>query len=93
VTRFDRHGAHGRSGLCSLQALDHALLGSQRQRWDHAAAKLQALGQLDLTSLGQIRLLQAFGQLIENTDMHFGNLSLRPGATLTLAPVYDMLPM
>lgn len=93
VTRFDRHGSHGRSGLCSLQALDHALLGSQRQRWDHAAEKLEARGCLDISDLWQIRLLQAFGQLIENTDMHFGNLSLRPGIMLTLAPVYDMLPM
>src|SRR6202023_1184337 len=39
-----------------------------------------------------------FGQLIGNADMHDGNLSFRPraaasGAGLSLAPVYDMLPM
>jgi hypothetical protein len=39
-----------------------------------------------------------FGQLFGNTDMHDGNLSFRPWISaahraLSLAPIYDMLPM
>ena len=36
-----------------------------------------------------------FGQLIGNTDRHFGNLSfyVEDTGTLRLAPAYDMLPM
>jgi hypothetical protein len=39
--------------------------------------------------------LHAFGELIGNTDMHGGNLAfwLNDELPLTLAPVYDMLPM
>jgi hypothetical protein len=42
-----------------------------------------------------VRRIATFGQLIGNTDMHFGNLSFFHsfGAPLALAPVYDMLPM
>ncbi len=44
-----------------------------------------------------LRWLWAFGEMIANTDMHFGNASLimkdfgKP--TFSLAPAYDMLPM
>lgn len=41
--------------------------------------------------------LDTFGDLIGNTDRHFGNLSFFAEEArepkLTLAPVYDMLPM
>ncbi|TVP80016.1 MAG: hypothetical protein EA353_04940 [Puniceicoccaceae bacterium] len=39
--------------------------------------------------------VERFGELIANTDMHFGNLSyfLPDEAPYPLAPVYDMLPM
>ena len=39
--------------------------------------------------------LQAFGELIGNTDMHFGNLTLWLDDALPfrVAPAYDMLPM
>jgi hypothetical protein len=44
-----------------------------------------------------MRWLDAFGELIGNTDRHFGNLSFFVGEagalSLRLAPVYDMLPM
>jgi hypothetical protein len=48
------------------------------------------------TAVGRsLRTLYWFGQLIANTDMHFGNASLMRTATrpLDLAPSYDMLPM
>jgi hypothetical protein len=46
----------------------------------------------------RIRFLEAFGMLIFNGDRHFGNLSffadgLQARPQLSLAPVYDMLPM
>src|SRR5690606_717359 len=44
-----------------------------------------------------VRFLETFGQLIGNTDRHFGNITFfwdpLPRERLQLAPVYDMLPM
>jgi hypothetical protein len=42
-----------------------------------------------------MRWLDTFGQLIGNSDRHFGNLSffLEGDGRFRLAPVYDMLPM
>ena len=42
-----------------------------------------------------IRRLSAFGELIGNTDMHFGNLAffLTDALPWRVAPAYDMLPM
>ncbi|MBC7622431.1 MAG: HipA domain-containing protein [Aeromicrobium sp.] len=46
--------------------------------------------------LSAVARIYAFGQLIGNGEMHFGNLSFfaddTEKPTLTLAPVYDMLP-
>jgi hypothetical protein len=43
------------------------------------------------------RLWHAFGRLIGNSDMHFGNVSLwvddLAAGRFSLAPCYDMLPM
>jgi hypothetical protein len=43
----------------------------------------------------RIRILDAFGALIANTDRHFGNVMLfdHYGGPFELAPAYDMLPM
>jgi len=43
----------------------------------------------------RLRTLHAFGRLIGNSDMHFGNISLTHLRALPLAlvPSYDMLPM
>ncbi|MGA9521878.1 MAG: HipA domain-containing protein, partial [Myxococcaceae bacterium] len=59
------------------------------------ATRLQADGYMDAESARRIRWLDAFGQLIANTDRHLGNLSVfRTGAgRFELAPAYDMLPM
>ena len=40
-------------------------------------------------------MLATFGELIANTDRHFGNLAFfdRYDGRFALAPVYDMLPM
>ena len=42
----------------------------------------------------RLKLWDAFGQLIANTDRHYGNVSLLwNGKRWALAPCYDMLPM
>jgi AraC-like DNA-binding protein len=96
VERFDRHGEHGRSPLVSLGALDAALIGDGSANWTRLAQRLSDARLLDAHSVTHIEHLWWFGRLIANTDMHTGNLSfqpLGPPATLTPAPVYDMLPM
>ena len=92
--RFDRVGLHGRMPLVSLQAASDHFLGLSSQDWpDHAKAFVKE-GLLTNTDEARIELLWWFGRLIGNTDMHFGNVSLRftPNG-FTLAPIYDMLPM
>lgn len=91
VERFDRHGAHGRSGVCSWQALNAALCGLAGKSWADAGAALQQMGLITAACGAGLQRLWWFGRLIANTDMHDGNLAFRPG--LELAPVYDMLPM
>jgi hypothetical protein len=56
---------------------------------------MQQRGWLTDESVKQIQLLWWFGQMIANTDMHFGNLSffLDDALPLTPCPSYDMLPM
>lgn len=96
VERFDRIGAHGRRATLSLAALDDDLYG-QRDNWIAGARRLHHDGLLPEEDVERIRFLETFGQLIGNTDRHFGNLTffwqLQPTETLQLAPVYDMLPM
>ena len=94
VERFDRHGLHGRSPLCSLDTLEAAISPRASSSWPEAAALLHAQGWLDVDSVAVVQRLWWFGKLIANTDMHKGNLSWVPaGGVLQLAPTYDMLPM
>jgi len=93
--RFDRVGDRGRRGLVSLEALDSAFFGQMETPWLEAARRLVD----DLWISGQdahhMQVLWWFGTFIGNTDMHYGNISLHlsPSLPLTLAPVYDMVPM
>lgn len=94
VERFDRIGLHGRQGLISLAAVDDQFVGG-RAGWHPSALALVGQRLLSTEDADRIAWLSAFGALIANSDMHFGNLSLlfdgrRP---LRLAPSYDMLPM
>ena len=93
--RYDRVGAHGRRGVVSLRALHDAFDGPDSNQWPAVAAHLHAQGLIDAAALRSIRLRHAFGQLIGNSDMHFGNLAFWFDDTLPfrLAPAYDMLPM
>jgi len=95
VHRFDRHGLLGRSGLCSWAAINADWFGLPGRSWAEGAAALAAAGLIDAQAQAAVQRLAFFGQLIANTDMHDGNLSFEPGpaATLSVAPVYDMLPM
>jgi hypothetical protein len=96
VPRFDRVGAGGRRGVVSLESLHAAAVGSgARRNWPTAALELQHEGLIDAEAVATVRRLHAFGELIGNTDMHFGNLSFWLEDTLPfhVAPAYDMLPM
>lgn len=95
IPRFDRIGAGGRRGVVSLEALAASLIGMLTRDWLEAAAELQRRGWIDRDSLVVIQRLYAFGELIGNTDMHFGNLAFLLGDSLPLrvTPSYDMLPM
>jgi hypothetical protein len=91
VLRFDRHGEYGRSPVCSWLALNAALLGVTDHSWIAGAGALLRNKLITRDTADDVARIWHFGQLIANTDMHEGNLSFRPG--LSLAPVYDMLPM
>lgn len=93
--RFDRHPGGGRSGLVSLEALHNAAVGSTSRDWTELVGNLTNTGLTSTVTLKQTRRLQAFGELIGNTDMHPGNLSflLTDQQPFALSPAYDMLPM
>lgn len=90
VDRFDRHGEFGRSSVCSWLELNAALFGMTGP-WSEGADALLKANYISAETAREINLLQHFGRLIANTDMHDGNLAFLPG--LALAPAYDMLPM
>ena len=97
--RFDRHGLHGRSHVVALHAVHDAFVQGPRQHWAATCRALAQQRRLPAEAAAQAQALLHFGRLIGNTDMHFGNLSLRVAwadfarGRFTLAPVYDMLPM
>jgi hypothetical protein len=93
VERFDRMGPRGRRGVLSLGAIDDEYDG-HRDSWTQAALRMRADGRISSEDARRILFLEAFGQLIGNTDRHFGNLSFFTGEDrLKLTPTYDMLPM
>jgi len=96
VERYDRVGEQGRRGVIALGAVDDQFLG-QRDRFSLAAERLAKAGMLPEDDARQLALIEAFGMLIANEDMHFGNASLLATGPFDrrfrLAPVYDMLPM
>jgi hypothetical protein len=95
VERFDRVGERGRSPVLTLGALDDEYFG-KRDSWTAGAARLgEAPFSLPRADGARLRWLDVFGQLIGNTDRHFGNVAFLVGAqgALRLASAYDMLPM
>ncbi len=95
VDRFDRSGERGRRPVLTLGALDDEYFG-KRDSWTAAAGRLLSRPfSLTPADASRLRWLDAFGQLIGNTDRHFENVAffVEADATLRLAPAYDMLPM
>jgi hypothetical protein len=95
IPRFDRTAAGGRRGVVSLEALHAAAIGSHAREWTEAMAELERAGLVGDEAVAVARRTQAFGELIGNTDMHFGNLSfwLNDRLPFRVAPTFDMLPM
>ena len=97
--RFDRVGERGRLHVVALGAVHDAFVPVARQHWAATCEHLVAQRRLPPEAAAQVHALRQFGRLIGNTDMHFGNLSLRverddlTRGRFTLAPIYDMLPM
>lgn len=98
LERYDRCGAHGRIGVLSLAALDAEYVGAG-SGWSRVVGELAEQGLVAEADAARIRWLDAFGELIGNTDRHLGNISFyaespaMPIKGLALAPAYDMLPM
>ena len=92
--RFDRVGAKaGAAPFRSSHWTPAVTVNSTRGRLRRTVWRPISL--LSASDTDQIRLLDAFGALIANTDRHFGNITLFDDydGPFTLAPVYDMLPM
>ena len=100
--RFDRVGSHGRKHVVALGAVHAAFVPGRYEHWAATCDALARQGRLGAQDAQRVLLLLQFGQLVGNTDMHSGNLSLfAHGSSLreiakghfSLAPLYDMLPM
>lgn len=91
--RFDRTPQGGRIGMVSLQVYDAEYVG-EMDNWAATANRMAARQLLSAADARSLRLLEAFGVLIANTDRHYGNISLLlKDDDWTLSPTYDMLPM
>ena len=91
--RFDRTAQGGRIGMVSLQVYDAEYVG-QMDNWAATANRMAARQLLPEADARTLRLLEAYGVLIANTDRHYGNISLLlRGDDWALSPTYDMLPM
>lgn len=100
VERFDRTPINaanpqglGRIGMVSLMVYDAEYVGAM-DNWAATANRMQERGLLRPADARTLRLLEAYGMLIANTDRHYGNISLLlDDDDWALAPAYDMLPM
>jgi hypothetical protein len=94
VERFDRVGPRGRCETRSLYAIAAHELG-YLDDWTLAARDLLQRRRIDAEDARRMRWLDAFGQLIANTDRHFENVAFfgKETGQLRLAPAYDMAPM
>ncbi len=91
--RFDRVGVFGRMPLVSLQAVDAEFTGLG-SNWPAVMRALRDIGLISPQDVADAEFLWAFGRLINNSDMHLGNLSLAfEGRGFRVLPVYDMCCM
>lgn len=91
--RFDRSGEFGRLPLVSLQAVDNEFTGIG-SHWPTVMRGLERLSLVNRQDVYDAESLWCFGRLINNTDMHLGNLSLSfEDDVFRILPVYDMCSM
>jgi len=91
--RFDRAGEYGRMSMISLQYIDAEFTG-EGHGWHRAMHKLRKLDLVSWQHCFDTMVLWAFGLLINNADMHLGNLSMSiDGGVFRILPVYDMCSM
>ena len=99
LERFDRVGGQGRRGVISLYAINCHYLGGDFDNWSRANQRILEVPSLSMGAPHADRMiwLDTFGDLIGNTDRHFGNFCFFAEEArrleLTPTPVYDMLPM
>jgi hypothetical protein len=90
VERFDRIGERGRRAVMTLAVVHQNPVDS----WSRAAIRLLESRRISADDARRLRLLDAFGALIANTDRHHHNVAFFPGSSsCTLAPAFDQLPM
>jgi hypothetical protein len=97
VKRFDRIGARGRKAVLTLAAIDHFLFGAG-ESWSALAEKLLRDRHITSEDSEKLKLLDAFGAWIADSDRHNHNIlffpdSVNPGTRYALAPAFDKLPM
>jgi hypothetical protein len=91
--RFDRIGEFGRMPMISLQAVDAEFTGLGTN-WPNVMTALSAMHLVSAQQAADAGFLWGFGRLINNTDMHLGNLSLTiDDGVFRLLPAYDMCSM
>jgi len=91
--RFDRSGKYGRMSMVSLQSIDAEYSGTGGG-WPQALDALYRRHRISWEHVYDAETLWCFGRLINNTDMHLGNLSFAmDGDMFRLLPLYDMCSM
>ncbi len=92
-SRFDRTGEYGRMSMLSLQSIDAEFTGLGGG-WPQVMGALFKKGLVSWQHVYDAEFLWCFGRMINNTDMHLGNLSLAiEGNVFRLLPIYDMCSM
>ena len=91
--RFDRVGEHGRMPQISLESVDAEFTGLG-SGWPAVMRALHDKKLISWQHAFDAMVLWMFGRLINNTDMHLGNLALGiEGDVFRLLPIYDMCSM
>lgn len=91
--RFDRSGEYGRMSMVSLRSIDAEYSGIGGG-WPLTLDALYRRGLISWQHVIDVENLWCFGRLINNTDMHLGNLSFAiEGDVFRLLPLYDMCSM
>ncbi|XCN73810.1 MAG: type II toxin-antitoxin system HipA family toxin YjjJ [Candidatus Electrothrix aestuarii] len=91
--RFDRIGEYGRRNMVSLSSIDAEFVGIGAG-WSQVCEALFEQGLISTEHVHDAECLWLFGKLINNTDMHLGNISMAmEGDMFSLLPIYDMCSM